>query len=112
MQKYTLLYRGFASALLTAALGLGSVPAMAHDYHRFNGSTILGGAVGAGAGAAVGSAVAGREGAIIGSALGAATGVVIATPQHGYYGRDHYYVNGHRGGKHKHHHRHHHHHWD
>lgn len=45
------------------------------------GGAVLGGAVGAGAGAAVGHSVGGRDGAIIGGAIGAAAGAAIGHDQ-------------------------------
>lgn len=44
-----------------------------------DGSAVLGGAIGGGAGAAVGSAIGGRDGAIIGGAIGGATGAAIGS---------------------------------
>jgi hypothetical protein len=67
--------------LMVAYVGALSMPAMAHDGYGIDGSSVIGGAIGGGAGAAVGSAVGGRNGAILGSAVGAAAGVAIATPQ-------------------------------
>jgi outer membrane lipoprotein SlyB len=60
--------------LTLAALAAFSAPAVAVD-----GSAVIGGAIGGGAGAAVGSAIGGRDGAIIGGALGGAAGAAIAT---------------------------------
>jgi hypothetical protein len=60
--------------LTLAALATFSAPAFAVD-----GSAVIGGAIGGGAGAAVGSAIGGRDGAIIGGALGGAAGAAIGT---------------------------------
>ncbi len=59
--------------LLLAALA-APFPALAVD-----GSAVIGGAIGGGAGAAVGSAIGGRDGAIIGGAIGGAAGAAIGS---------------------------------
>jgi len=78
---------------------------------NIDGSSVIGGAIGGGAGAAVGSSIGGRNGAILGSAVGAAAGVAIASPQpatrvveHRYYEDRDYHDNGWHRGQHKHHH--------
>lgn len=60
--------------LVLAALAAFATPALAVD-----GSAVLGGAIGGGAGAAVGSAIGGRDGAIIGGAIGGAAGAAIGS---------------------------------
>jgi len=54
-----------------------STPVMAGDV---DGRSVLGGAVGGAAGAAIGSAIGGKEGAMIGAGLGGVAGVAVATP--------------------------------
>ena len=61
-----------AGAMLSLILTAVSVSA-----EEVDATTVLGGALGGGAGAAVGSAVGGREGAIIGGGLGGALGAAI-----------------------------------
>ncbi|ADQ84086.1 glycine zipper domain-containing protein [Methylovorus sp. MP688] len=56
-----------------------STSAQAEGFMEVNGPSILGGALGGGAGAIVGSSIGGRDGAIIGGAIGAAAGVAIAS---------------------------------
>lgn len=58
------------------ALAALAAPAFAGGI---DGSAVLGGALGGGAGAAVGSAIGGRDGAIIGGAIGGATGAAIGS---------------------------------
>lgn len=60
--------------LILLTLSAFATPALAVD-----GSAVLGGAIGGGAGAAVGSAIGGRDGAIIGGAIGGAAGAAIGT---------------------------------
>ncbi|WP_174875872.1 glycine zipper domain-containing protein [Vogesella oryzae] len=61
------------STLVTAALlSLSASYAMADHL-----DSVLGGAIGGAAGAAIGQSVGGRDGAIIGSAIGGATGVIL-----------------------------------
>lgn len=61
------------STLVTAAvLALPASYAMADHL-----DSVLGGAIGGAAGAAIGQSVGGRDGAIIGSAIGGATGVIM-----------------------------------
>jgi uncharacterized protein YcfJ len=66
-RKQTLVF--FALAALAAPAFAGGI----------DGSAVLGGALGGGAGAAVGSAIGGRNGAIIGGAIGGATGAAIGS---------------------------------
>lgn len=61
---------------LLSTLLLAAGAAQAHDG-AFD--TVLGGALGGGAGAIIGNQIGGRDGAIIGGALGAATGVYVTT---------------------------------
>jgi hypothetical protein len=61
-----------AAAILSLILTAVSVSAGEVDA-----TTVLGGALGGGAGAAIGSAVGGQEGAIIGGGLGGAVGAAI-----------------------------------
>jgi hypothetical protein len=111
---------------LAALLSAMSTAALAdHDYYRgyrgFDGSAVVGGAVGGGAGAAVGSMIGGRDGAIIGGALGGAAGAAIGSsgPSYriGYPAHGHYRTYGHPGWgnykfKHHKHHKHHYHYHD
>lgn len=59
------------------SLGLLAGQAQAHDY-----GPVIGGGVGAVAGAVIGDSVGGRGGAIIGSGVGAVAGVVIGGSMH------------------------------
>lgn len=60
-----------AATLALALAGMGA--------HADNLNPILGGGLGAVAGAFIGQSVGGRDGAVIGAAVGGATGVVIAS---------------------------------
>lgn len=112
MRQQILIKNSYSTVLALSMLLAIATPASADGFHQVNGSAVLGGAIGGGAGAAVGSAIGGRNGAIVGSAVGAAAGVAIATPQprvvvHAW---EHDHDAGwHRHSKHKHyqHHRHH-----
>jgi hypothetical protein len=108
---------------LAALLSAMSTAALAdHDHYRgFDGSAVVGGAVGGGAGAAVGGMIGGRDGAIIGGALGGAAGAAIGSsgPSYriGYPAHGHYHTYGHPGWgnykfKHHKHHKHHYHYHD
>lgn len=108
---------------MVALLSAISTSALAdHDHYRgFDGSAVVGGAVGGGAGAAVGSMIGGRDGAIIGGAIGGAAGAAIGSsgPSYrvGYPYQGHYRTYGHPGWgnykfKHHKHHKHHHHYHD
>ncbi len=55
-----------------------------------DGETLLGGALGGAAGAAVGQSMGGREGAILGAAIGGGAGAVIGSQSDGYRGGEGY----------------------
>jgi hypothetical protein len=63
-----------AATILSLILTAASVSAGEVDA-----TTVLGGAIGGGAGAALGSAVGGQEGAILGGGLGGAVGAAIGS---------------------------------
>ncbi|MEQ6290159.1 glycine zipper domain-containing protein [Vogesella sp. GCM10023246] len=65
-----------ATIITAAALTLSASAAMADHL-----DSVLGGAIGGAAGAAIGQSVGGRDGAIIGSAIGGATGVILTQQQ-------------------------------
>lgn len=67
--------------LLCAALLLAGTVASAHD-----GGTLLGGGLGAAAGAVIGQSVGGKNGAIVGGAVGGATGAAVSTKGSGQSG--------------------------
>lgn len=96
MQISQLFQTLYMKVLMTACVAALSMPVAAHDGYGIDGSSVIGGALGGGAGAAVGSAVGGRNGAILGSAVGAAAGVAIATPQP-IYRTEYRYRNDYRG---------------
>ena len=60
-----------AATLALALAGMGA--------HADNLSPVLGGGLGAVAGAFIGQSMGGRDGAVVGAAIGGATGVVIAS---------------------------------
>ena len=74
--KMNRLTHSCAALLLACAF---TTSAQADGFMDVNGTSILGGALGGGAGAIVGSSIGGRDGAIIGGAIGAAAGVAIAS---------------------------------
>jgi len=75
------LFRASAGLSLLCATLLLAGPAVAGD-----GGTLLGGGLGAAAGAVLGQSVGGKNGAIVGGAVGGATGAAVSTKGSGQSG--------------------------
>ncbi|HOF52583.1 MAG TPA: hypothetical protein PLL83_00115 [Rhodoferax sp.] len=69
-----------------AASGIVVLAALTAPAHANDIGTLLGGGVGAAAGAVLGQSVGGRQGAVIGGAIGGATGAAVSTHGRGHNG--------------------------